>query len=112
MRSVDHGRGLPLLEQVCLAACDGVLVRAEVLLGAPPLHAEVGGEAVAAAGGVEVAAVLRPPQPPQAGLDVHGVVLVAAVRMRGVVFDAEAAEAALTAEAVIVLERRYDCLTY
>ena len=84
---MDHG---PRLEEVRLAAGDGALIRAEVLLGGPPLHGA--GEAVAAAGKqVEVAA--RPPQP-QTGLDVHRFVLVAA-----------ALEAALAPEAVVVLQK-------
>ena len=83
---MDHG---PRLEEVRLAAGDGALIRAEVLLGGPPLHGA--GEAVAAAGQVEGAA--RPPQP-QTGLDVHRFVLVAA-----------ALEAALAPEAVVVLQK-------
>ena len=39
VRSVDHK---PRLEEVGLAAGDGALARAQVLLGGPPLHAHRG----------------------------------------------------------------------
>ena len=101
---MDHG--LPRrLEEVRLAAGDGALVGAEVLLGGPPLHGA--GEAVAAARQVVEVAPRRAaqpaplPQPAAAVLAlVHRVVVVAARLLD----TAEAAEAALAAKAVVVLK--------